>query len=560
MTARNRVLRASQHSLGFAGLLAAAVFGFAPASSAHAPQLQAQQQDAEVADNGALQLAALIEGGSGPLIVEGVSLDRAALLRIYHGRDYQPIWQGRDDAATALSNALAGAGSEGIDPQTLGADALAAALGDPTIAPAAREVLLTGVFVRYGSALAQGQIDPQATDSDWVLKRPTFDAAPLLDRIARGDSLAMVTSGMAPAQPAYKRLKGALARYSRIAASGGWAMVPDPDTAVGPRRAQAAFAILRRRLALEGLAAPDSSGDLLPAIREFQARHGIDVDSNVGPATLAALNVGAAERAGQLRLALERYREMQREWPPARLVVNIPSATLVLYRDDKPALTSRVVVGDPNHPTPILGSAIGSVLFNPPWTVPASIVRKEIQPRLLKDPGYLARNHFKLLGHGDGSSNGIDWSNTDILANGWQVQQEPGPWNALGTLMFDFPSPFSVYLHDTPGRSAFARSDRGLSHGCVRVEAVVPLAGALLGAEASPEAIQKIVAGAQSERHSLKQPMPIYLTYMTAFVDDDGKVQFRSDLYGIDAKLAAAIAKLKTPEEPRLALGARAWN
>jgi len=559
MTARNRVLRASQHSLGFAGLLAAAVLGFAPASVAYAPHLQ-EQQDAQAPDNGALQLAALIESGGGPLIVEGVSLDRAALLRIYRGRDYQPIWQGRDDAATALSNALAGAGSDGIDPQTLGADALAGALGDPTIARAAREALLTGVFVRYSSALAQGQVDPQETDADWVLKRPAFDAAALLDRIARGESLVAVTSGLAPAQPAYGQLKSALARYARIAANGGWPMVPDPGTAVGPRRAQAAFAILRRRLALEGLASQDSTADLQPAIREFQTRHGIDVDGNIGPATLAALNVGAAERAGQLRLALERYREMPREWPQTRLVVNIPSATLVLYHDGKLALTSRVVVGDPNHPTPILGSAIGSVLFNPPWTVPASIVRNEIQPRLLKDPGYLARNHFKLLGHGDGSSDGIDWSNTDILANGWQVQQEPGPWNALGTLMFDFPSPFAVYLHDTPGRSAFARSDRGLSHGCVRVEAVIPLAGALLGAEASPEAIQKIVAGAQTERHALKQPMPIYLTYLSAFVDDDGQVQFRDDLYGIDAKLAAAIVKLKSMEEPRLALGARASN
>ena len=116
MIARNRVPCASQYSLGFAGLLAAALLGIAPASFAYAPQLQAQQQDAEAQDNGALQLAALIEAGSGPLIVEGISLDRAALLRIYRARDYQPIWQGRDDAATALSNALAGAGSDGIDP------------------------------------------------------------------------------------------------------------------------------------------------------------------------------------------------------------------------------------------------------------------------------------------------------------------------------------------------------------------------------------------------------------------------------------------------------------
>jgi murein L,D-transpeptidase YcbB/YkuD len=246
---------------------------------------------------------------------------------------------------------------------------------------------------------------------------------------------------------------------------------------------------------------------------------------------------------------------MLRDWPATRLMVNIPSATLTLYRDGNVALASRVVVGDPHHPTPVLGSAITSVLFNPPWTVPSSIVRNEIQPRLLKDPTYLSRNHFRLIGRGDGSSEGIDWSNTNILANGWQVQQEPGAWNALGSLMFDFPSPFAVYLHDTPGRSAFARSDRGLSHGCVRVEAVNALAEALLGAEGSPDAIQKIVAGRQTERHALKQPMPIYLVYETAFVDEDGGVEFRDDLYGTDEKLAAALSAHRT-QEPRVALGA----
>ena len=169
-----------------------------------------------------------------------------------------------------------------------------------------------------------------------------------------------------------------MARYTRIAASGGWPLVPDPGTAVGPRRAQAAFGILRHRLALEGLAATRSDADLLPAIREFQARHGIDVDGNVGPATLAALNVGAGERAGQLRLALERYREMPRDWPQTRLVVNIPSATLVLYRDGKLALTSRVVVGDPNHPTPDpgFGDRLGACSIRPGPCLPPSCARK----------------------------------------------------------------------------------------------------------------------------------------------------------------------------------------
>ncbi len=536
-----------------AALIAMSVMAFGSASLAYnGPQPPQQAAD----ESQALPLAALLEG-SGPLNIEGIAIDRTALLGIYRARNYQPIWEGRDDAAVDLANALAGSAADGIDPDSLGAQTAAAALASPTLTRASRDVLLTTLFLGYTSALARGQVDPRSIDSDWVLAPPSFDGTPLLDRLARGESFATVTKALLPADRNYKDLRAALARYTRIAAGGGWPLVPglDDDSMVrnGPRRAQAGFAILRRRLAMEGLVGED--GDLTAPVKVFQVRHGIDVDGTIGQQTLQALNVGAAQRARQLGLALERLRAMPRDWPATRLVVNIPAATLALYRDGKVALVSRVVVGDPNHPTPVLGSAISSVLFNPPWTVPSSIVRKEIQPRLVKDPGYLSRNHFKLLGRGDGSSDGIDWSNTDILANGWQVQQQPGPWNALGTLMFDFPSPFAVYLHDTPGRSAFARSDRGLSHGCVRVEAVNALAGAMLGAEASPEAIQKIVAGGQTERHALKQPMPIYLIYLTAFIDDDGGVEFRDDLYGRDQRLAAALAAHK-PQEPRVALGA----
>jgi len=544
MSGVSAVLRVLGSALALTALIG---FWCLPAHAyvAHTPAGESLQQD-----QSELALAALLEG-TGPLAIAGTEFDRATLLRVYRANHYQPIWVGNEGAALDLSNALAGSGVEGIDPQAIGADIAAATLGDPTMAPAAREIVLTSLFIRYASALAQGQIDPQTTDPDWVLARPRFDPAPLLNRIAGGESIHLVVAGLTPAEPAYQQLRSALARYERIAANGGWPLVP-ALSGEGPRRSQAAIAIMRQRLALEG----DNDADLLKAVQRFQAGHGIDIDGTVGPATLEALNVSAAARAAQLRLALERYREMPRDWPATRLAVNIPSATLVLYRENKVVLTSRVVVGDPGHPTPILGSAIGSVLFNPPWTVPASIVRKEIQPRLAKDPGYLARNHFQLLGRGDGSPDGIDWSNTDILANGWQLQQKPGPWNALGTLMFDFPSPFAVYLHDTPGRSAFARSDRSLSHGCVRVEQVTALAGELLGPEGSPEAIQKIVAGQQTERHALKKTMPVYLTYLTAFVDDDGALQFRDDPYGIDARLAVALKDSKSPDQPRVALRA----
>ena len=540
--------------------LVAIAFVASTALLALMPMSQAVEADRGVAPRDELssQIAKLVDS-SGPLIVEDAVLDRAALGRAYRWRNYEPAWIAHPEAAIALLNSLTASAKDGIDPAGHGAGLVATALADPALSPAARDVLLTDRFIRYASALAQGQIDPASTESDWVLARPAFDPAPALDRVAAGGDVNAIFEVLAPHRAEYVRLRIALARYTQIAAAGGWPSIP-VNAASDPSQAKVILPALRQRLVIEGDLPPGQATGgsmdpaLVAAIRHFQSRHGLDLDGRLGPAMLAALNVSAIDRVEQLRLALERMRAMPHEWPAARVAVNIPSATLVLFRDDKPALTSRVVVGDPKHPTPVLGSAIQSILFNPSWNVPSSIVRNEFQPRLARDPGYLQRNHFLLLGHGEGESRDVDWTQTDILANGWRVQQQPGPWNALGIVMFDFPSPFAVYLHDTPARSFFARAFRGLSHGCVRVEAANALAGELLGPSGSPEAIRKIVAGAASQRYALAMPMPVYLTYITAFVDSDGTVQFRDDLYGRDKRLAAALSAIDATELPQIAL------
>ncbi len=505
-----------------------------------------------------LQIENLIDD-SGPLIIEGAIMDRATLVQAYRSRNYEPVWMAHPEAIVALMNALAASASEGVDPSGHGVGLVATALADPTLFPAARDILLTDRFVRYASALARGQVDPASTEGDWALSRPEFDPALALDRVTAGEDVTAIFESLAPHRAEYTRLRAALARYTKLAAAGGWQPIAGGSTN-GPGQAKAILSALRRRLIIEGdlSANQPASGAMDPAlataIRRFQARHGLDANGRLDRATLGALNVSAIDRVAQLRLALERMRAMPHRLPAARVAVNIPSATLIVFRDDNPVLTSRVVVGDPKHPTPVLGSAIQSIVFNPAWNVPSSIVRAEFQPRLAREPDYLTRNHFLLLGHGNGESGDVDWTQSDILANGWRVQQQPGPWNALGIVMFDFPSPFAVYLHDTPARSFFARASRDLSHGCVRVEAANALAGELLGPSASPDAIRKIVARGDTERHALANPMPVYLTYLTAFVDVDGTVQFRDDVYGRDQRLTVALSALDAAEPPRIAL------
>jgi len=477
-----------------------------------------------------------------PLAVEGLVLDRAKLAQVYGQRADTPIWAGHGDWAASLETALAEAGGQAIAPQSLGLSALRQALADPALPAADRDLILTDRFLAYAAILARGRVDIGSVENDWTLPTRVFDPAAAIAALEASRGPAGVLQELAPASPGYERLLAAYARYNQIAASGGWKALPaGTHLRLGDSGPQVES--LGNRLAAEG----DLPGDweesqvfdarLAAAVSHFQQRHGLLVDGRVGPATLAALNVGAEDRASQLALNLERLRTMPRTWPATRIEVEQSSAMLTYYRDGKPALVSPVIVGRAIHPTPVLAATVQRVVLDPAWVVPVSIIRNEIQPRLRVDPGYLARNHFEIVGRegGDPTGRDLNWKAVSILAMGWELRQLPGPWNALGSVMLDMPNPFDVYLHDTPFHSLFALPQRALSHGCVRVDLARDLAGALLGAPLpAPGGPTRIVP--------LAAPVPVYFLYQTAFVDENGTVEFRDDIYGRDARLAAAIA------------------
>ena len=246
---------------------------------------------------------------------------------------------------------------------------------------------------------------------------------------------------------------------------------------------------------------------------------------------------------------------LPRSYPAARIMVNVPAASLVLYRENVPVLASKVVVGAIDHPTPVLSARVVSVLFNPPWNVPTSIIRKEMQPELIRDPNYFAEHHYVILGRGDGADpygRDLNWRHTDIPGRGWRVQQEPGSWNALGGVKLELPNPEDIYLHDTPARGLFARANRAASHGCIRVEQARALASTLLGGDWSPQAIDDAIATGETKRVYLKQTIPVYIIYLSAFVDDDGTVELRDDLYGRDRRLSQALLTLQAQRTAQL--------
>ena len=443
----------------------------------------------------------------------------------------------------ALTAALASAVVDGLSADRLFPAQMRKALADPTLDASDRELLLSDRFLAYAAILAHGQISPASLWSDWALPSPRFDPVAAAATLTSAGGPAAALQSFRPGSPDYSGLQQALARYAGTQAAGGWPVLAATAHLKSGANGQAVID-LRQRLATEGYLTPGQAmstafdSDLTKAVMLFQRRHGLADDGAVGPLTLAALNVSAAERAEQIRINLERWREMPRLWPATRIEVSVPAQTLIYYRGGRVALSSRVIVGDPGHQTPVLAAAVERVILDPAWNIPVSIIAHEIQPRLARDPGYLARTHTIILGRSAGDPYGrdVNWNHTRVLAMGWHLRQLPGAWNSLGSVVLDMPSRFDVYLHDTPLPSLFALPQRALSHGCIRVEQVRALAALLLGQPELPP------AGGETRALELAAPVAVYLLYQTAFIDQEGAVEFRDDIYGRDGKLVQLLA------------------
>ena len=329
-------------------------------------------------------------------------------------------------------------------------------------------------------------------------------------------------------------------RYAQIVDLGGWPKVGVPLKAgsKGP-----AVAALRRRLAAEDDALTDTTkqsydADLTAAVKRFQFRMGLKQTGAVAGATLRALDIPATTRFRQLASSAQRLAGLDFPFGPRYIVVNIPSTAVDAVENDRVARRYAAIVGDPEHHSPEVQAKVQAVNINPTWTVPASIIKNEIAPHMLKDPGYLARQKIRVLnGRGEEiNPRSVDWSSERAV--NYTLRQDSGAGNSLGSIRLSMPNPHSVYMHDTPSRNLFANDYRFLSHGCVRVQGVVDLAAWVLdgasGPQLSKEQINAKIASGEREEVKLARPIPVVWVYMTGWASADGTVHFRDDVYHLD--------------------------
>lgn len=473
----------------------------------------------------------------------------------YERRSFQPVWSG--DAgllprATEVAAAVHDAAREGLRAGDYTTPALRFLLDPDSLA--ALDLGLTRVALAYAADVANGRLDPAAVDTLWSASMRGLDPPSWLAAALDGDSLGAALRQLAPPQPAYVALRAALARYRALAAWGGWPRLP-AGRALAPGDRGPEVAPLRARLMAAGDLAPDGLGGdefdaaVEAAVRAFQHRHGLEPNGAVGPGTVVALNVPVQDRIRQIELNLERWRWLPRELGERYIMVNSAAFALEVVEDERRVMTLRAIVGRRDWPTPIVSGRVTVLQFAPVWNVPWAIAAKEVLPQVRSAPGYLERERIRVFRDSAGSMeidpSTIDWSQVSESTFSFLLRQDPGGTNPLGGVKFAFANRFSVYIHDTPLQAPFRERARAFSHGCIRVERAEQLAEYVLRDPAlwPPDSIRAAMAQPQERRVAVAEPVPVYVAYWTAWVGEDGSVEFRDDVYGWDARLAAALAR-----------------
>jgi len=494
---------------------------------------------------------------------------RNSIQEFYTPTGFAPAWvQGSQPLPQALSliELFRNAERKGLDPEDYDASRWEQRIGAlkssaDGAAMARFDVELTVCTMRYVSNLRIGQINPQHFQFGLDVEHKKYDLAQFLrNQILTSTNLAPVFDEVEPPFAGYRRTEQALARYIELARTDDGEKLPAVTKPIEPGQSYLGVPRLTRLLRLVGDLPASSNlprdsqtydSQLAEAVKHFQRRHGLDADGRLGPSTIKQMNVSMQDRVRQLQLTLERWRWLPSEFPAPPIVVNIPDFRLrALDEQNKVVMDMRVVVGKAMRTqTPVFTREMSYVVLRPYWNVPPSILRGEIVPAIQRDRGYIARKNYEVTTN-DGkivtSGEISDEVLAQLRAGKLAVRQKPGPSNALGLVKLIFPNEHNVYLHSTPSQNAFSRTRRDFSHGCIRVEKPAELAAWALRNNPGwtlEKVRQDMQTGKDDVTVNLVKRVPVFVVYGTALAYENGDVHFTDDIYGHDAKLAAALAK-----------------
>ncbi|WP_410288316.1 murein L,D-transpeptidase [Desulfosarcina sp.] len=491
--------------------------------------------------------------------------------RFYQMVGYSPVWvdrHGLRPQGQTLLTALAASADDGLDPDEYLLPSLRASLKhsmafsdaillDDPIRCIRFDVALTDGVLRYIQHLSQGRLAPESVARQWFAqpRASTEDIPAELARALNQNRLKAYIESLHPKGDAYRGLRKALQHYEQIKRSGGWPAIPPGPTLQEGDTGLRVEALKRRLRMTHDLSAdmpvdPSRYDEIVKsAVKRFQRRHGLEADGLVGNQTRAAMNVSVEERITQMQLNMERWRWFPDNFGDRYVMVNIPAFELRVIEAGKHIDSMRAIVGRKQRQTPVMSGRMTYLELNPYWNIPPKIARRDILPKVVGDPAYLHRQGIRIFDGWDHQAReldpaGITWENLSARYFPYRLRQDPSEVNALGRVKFMFPNTQSVYIHDTPSRSLFNRQERSLSSGCVRVESPLALAQYLLNNQGWDRSrLETAVANGQRQAVVLDNPIPVHLVYFTTWVDGDGTVQFREDIYGKDQLHQAAISQ-----------------
>ena len=476
------------------------------------------------------------------------------VLDFYAHRAYRPAWTDEADIDQLITS-LQATDIDGLTPadfhiaQLVQSRATLKAMPATPEQQAAFDLATTHTFISALMQLRRGKVDPARLDNHWNFDANGVDPRDDVNAFFAAldnHNVAKAFADAPPQEAVYVGLRQALAQLRAVRERGGWPKVV-VDHSLKPGMDEPAVAQLRARLVAAGFLNPrlirgtQYDGAVTAAVKKYQDEQYLTADGMAGATTLAALNVPVEARIDQVRVNMERARWLLYKLQGTFVIVDIAGYKVAMYRDGKPIWRSRVQVGKAARNTPIFQAQISYITFNPTWTVPPTILKEDVLPKVQSNLGYLAAHRMRVLDR-DGNvldPSTVDWSNP----RGISLRQDAGPDSSLGQVVIRFPNDYAIYLHDTPHRELFSRTVRATSSGCIRVENPLQLVELLFNdpVKWNSAGIQKQLANGKTANILLPVKVPVLLAYWTVDMGSDGRVAFKPDVYGYDAPVLRAL-------------------